>query len=111
MKIPIRLLNTEKESGPVSSSRIFSGAASRANRRSSRSEQGAFDKVPIDQMRNAEMSLRQATTNIQPETLDRLKKSEKLSEEDVESILKIAQVALEPFLSKEPAKTTNPDKS
>ncbi len=71
-----------------------------------------FDKVPIDQMTKAEMSVRQATTNIDHEIYDRLKNSEKLSNEDVEAILKVAWLSLEPFQPKpELPKNLIPDKA
>ena len=63
-----------------------------------------FDQVPLEQMKSAELSVRQAITRMQLEINDRLKNSEKLSDEDIEAILKTARTALAPFQAKqEPA--------
>jgi F-type H+/Na+-transporting ATPase subunit alpha len=64
-----------------------------------------FDQVPLDQMPEAERTLRDATASIPVEVRGRLDTAEKLSDEDRQAILEIARKALARFQPKpEPAK-------
>ena len=56
-----------------------------------------FDGVPLDQMTDAEHALRTAADDIPEEVRERLDTTEKLSDEDRETILQIARQALEKF--------------
>ncbi|PKL40217.1 MAG: F0F1 ATP synthase subunit alpha [Candidatus Riflebacteria bacterium HGW-Riflebacteria-1] len=56
-----------------------------------------FDRVPLDQMRNAEHALEKASASFPAEVLERLNTAEKLSDEDREKIIEIARQALASF--------------
>ncbi|MFC1534930.1 alternate F1F0 ATPase, F1 subunit alpha [Thermodesulfobacteriota bacterium] len=56
-----------------------------------------FDDVPLDRMTDAEQAVRKAAADIPAEVRDRLDTSEKLSDEDRETIIEIARHALEEF--------------
>ncbi len=57
-----------------------------------------FDKVPLDQMPDAEHAVREASANLPGEVIARFETANKLSDEDRESITKLARKALAPFL-------------
>jgi F-type H+-transporting ATPase subunit alpha len=59
-----------------------------------------FDRVPLDQMTDAEHALRQAAKDIPADVRERLNTAEKLSDEDREKIIQIARNALAPFQPK-----------
>jgi F-type H+-transporting ATPase subunit alpha len=63
-----------------------------------------FDRVPFDRMMEAEHALRKAASNIPAEVCERLDTSEKLSDEDRETIIQIARKTLEEFQPSEEAK-------
>ena len=64
-----------------------------------------FDDVPLDQMTDAEHALRDAADDIPTEVRERLDTTEKLSDEDHDSILQIARTTLARFRTKpEPEK-------
>ena len=56
-----------------------------------------FDRVPLDQMTDAEHALREAAADIPAEVRERLDTAEKLSDEDRETILEIARKSLARF--------------
>jgi F-type H+/Na+-transporting ATPase subunit alpha len=56
-----------------------------------------FDRVPLDQMTDAEQSLQAAAADIPAQVRERLDTAEKLSNEDRETIIEIARKALEGF--------------
>jgi F-type H+-transporting ATPase subunit alpha len=64
-----------------------------------------FDRVPLDQMADAEHALHEATTDIPVKVRERLDTAEKLSDEDRETIVQIARKSLARFQSKPEAKT------
>ena len=53
-----------------------------------------FDRVPLDQMTDAENALREAAADIPAEVAERLDTAEKLSDEDRETIIQIALKSL-----------------
>jgi F-type H+-transporting ATPase subunit alpha len=53
-----------------------------------------FDRVPLDQMTNAEHSVREAAADIPEDVRERLDAAEKLSDEDRETIIQIARKSL-----------------
>jgi len=59
-----------------------------------------FDRVPLDQMTDAELALREAAADIPGEVRERLDTAKKLSDEDRETIIEIARKVLEEFQSK-----------
>ena len=59
-----------------------------------------FDGVPLDQMTDAEHSLRVASADIPEEVRDRLQTAEKLSAGDRETIIQIARKSLARFQPK-----------
>jgi F-type H+-transporting ATPase subunit alpha len=59
-----------------------------------------FDTVPLDRMTEAERALREAASDIPAEVRDRLDTSEKLSDENRETIIQIAQKTLDRFRAK-----------
>ncbi len=59
-----------------------------------------FDRVPLDQMTDAEHALREAAADIPAEVLERLDTAEKLSDEDRETIIQIARASLDRFQPK-----------
>ena len=65
-----------------------------------------FDRVPLDQMTDAEHALREAAADIPAEVRERLDTAEKLSDEDRETIVEIARKALARFQPKPEAKPT-----
>jgi F-type H+-transporting ATPase subunit alpha len=67
-----------------------------------------FDRVPLDQMTDAEHALREAAADIPAEVRERLDTAEKLSDEDRETIIQIARKSLEGF-SPEPASKSEPE--
>jgi F-type H+-transporting ATPase subunit alpha len=67
-----------------------------------------FDRVPLDQMTDAEHALREAAADIPTEARERLDTAEKLSDEDRETIIEIARKALEEF-SPEPDSKSEPE--
>jgi F-type H+-transporting ATPase subunit alpha len=64
-----------------------------------------FDKVPLDQMTDAEHAVHESATSIPMDMRDRLDTAEKLSDEDRKSIIEIARIALTPFQPKSEAKS------
>jgi len=61
---------------------------------------GLFDRVPLDQITDAEQTLRDAAADIPAEVRDRLDTAETLSDEDREMIIQIASKSLAPFQPK-----------
>jgi F-type H+-transporting ATPase subunit alpha len=59
-----------------------------------------FDRVPLDQMTDAEHALREAATDIPAEVSERLNTAEKLSDEDRKTIIEIARKSLARFQPK-----------
>ncbi len=59
-----------------------------------------FDDVPLNRMEDAGKALRDAAAGIPTDVCERLITSEKLSDEDRESITEIARTSLSPFLPK-----------
>lgn len=59
-----------------------------------------FDRVPLEQMTDAEEAVRNAAVNIKEDMLERLDTSDTLSDEDRESMIEIARQALEEFQPK-----------
>jgi F-type H+/Na+-transporting ATPase subunit alpha len=64
-----------------------------------------FDRVPLDQMTDAEHALREAATDIPAEMSERLNAAEKLSDEDRKMIIEIARKSLARFQPKPEAQT------
>jgi F-type H+-transporting ATPase subunit alpha len=64
-----------------------------------------FDKVPMDQMTDAEHAVHEAAVSIPADVCERLDTAEKLSDEDRKSIIEIARLALTPFQPKSEAKS------
>jgi F-type H+-transporting ATPase subunit alpha len=58
-----------------------------------------FDRVPLDQMTDAERALREATNAIPVKVRERLESAEKLSDEDKKMIIEIARKTLQRFSS------------
>ncbi len=67
-----------------------------------------FDNVPLDRMADAERAVHEAAADIPDEVRGRLDSSEKLSDEDRETIIQIARKALEAFLA-EPDSRSEPE--
>jgi len=65
---------------------------------------GLFDRIPLDQMMDAEHALREAVADIPAEVRERLDTAEKLSDEDHETIIQIAGKSLGRFQPKPEAK-------
>ena len=63
-----------------------------------------FDRVPLDQMMDAEHALREAAANIPAEVRERLDTADKLSDADRETIIAIARTSLARFQPKPEAK-------
>ncbi len=63
-----------------------------------------FDRVPLDQMTDAEHALREAAADIPAEVCERLDTAEKLSDEDRETIIEIARKSLARFQPKPESK-------
>jgi F-type H+-transporting ATPase subunit alpha len=63
-----------------------------------------FDRVPLDQMKDAEDALREAVADIPVEVGERLDTAKKLSDEDRETIIQIARKSLARFQPKPEAK-------
>ena len=63
-----------------------------------------FDPVPLDQMTDAEHTVREAAANIPAEVCARFGTSDKLSDEDRKTIIDIARQALARFQPKPEAK-------
>ena len=63
-----------------------------------------FDRVPLDQMTDAEHAVREAAANIPAEVCARLDTADKLSDEDRETIIEIARKALARFQPKPESK-------
>jgi F-type H+-transporting ATPase subunit alpha len=59
-----------------------------------------FDRVPLDQMTNAEQALRKAVADIPAEVCKRLETADKLNDEDRNAIIEIARKSLAPFQPK-----------
>jgi F-type H+-transporting ATPase subunit alpha len=59
-----------------------------------------FDPVPLDQMAEAELAVREAAANIPPDVCSRFETSAKLDDEDRAGIIQIARQALAPFQPK-----------
>jgi F-type H+-transporting ATPase subunit alpha len=59
-----------------------------------------FDRVPLDQMTDAEHALREAAADIPTEVSERLDTAEKLSDEDRKTIIEIARKSLARFQPK-----------
>ena len=70
---------------------------------------GLFDGVPLEQMKDAEHSLRDASADIPAEVRNRLATAEKLSDADRETIIQIARKSLARFQPK--PKPESKDKS
>src|SRR5450756_2559249 len=58
-----------------------------------------FDRVPLDQMTDAEHALREAAADIPAEVIQRFTSADKLSDSDREAVLQIARETLAPFQS------------
>ena len=67
-----------------------------------------FDDVPLDRMTEAEQTVRKAAVEIPAEVRERLDSADKLSDEDRETIIKIARKTLEEF-SLEPDFKSEPE--
>jgi F-type H+-transporting ATPase subunit alpha len=63
-----------------------------------------FDRVPLDQMTDAEHALRAAATDIPPEVCQRLQTADKLSDADRETIIQLGRKTLAGFQPKSEAK-------
>jgi len=63
-----------------------------------------FDRVPLDQMTDAERALREAANEIPVKVRERLDSAEKLNDEDRELIIQLARDALARFQAKPEAK-------
>ena len=59
-----------------------------------------FDRVPLDQMTDAEHAVQEAAANIPAEVCARFETADKLSDEDRKTIIEIARQALAPFQPK-----------
>ena len=59
-----------------------------------------FDRVPLDQMTDAEHAVQKAAANIPAEVRARFETADKLSDEDRKTIIEIARKALAPFQPK-----------
>ena len=59
-----------------------------------------FDRVPLDQMTDAEHALRDAAADIPRDVCERLETAEKLSDPDREAIIQIARISLACFQPK-----------
>lgn len=59
-----------------------------------------FDRVPIEQMKDAEHAVRDSVAKVSADVRDRLKTAEKLSDEDRKAIVEIARKSLDPFQPK-----------
>jgi len=59
-----------------------------------------FDSVPIEQMLEAEASVREASLQLPKEFCSKLEKGENLNAEDKKSILDLGSLALKPYLEK-----------
>ena len=66
-----------------------------------------FDRVPLDQMTEAEQALHEAAVNIPAEVRGRIDTAEKLSDKDRDTIIDIARDALAPFQPKPDPRRTN----
>jgi F-type H+-transporting ATPase subunit alpha len=66
-----------------------------------------FDRVPLDQMIDAERAVREAGADIPVEVRARFDSADKLSDEDRKTILAIARQALEAFTPKSESKPEN----
>lgn len=67
---------------------------------------GLFDTIPLDKMREAEVSLLEKANEIPKEIMDRIFSDKKLSDEDRQSILEIADEKLSSFQEKPESKKT-----
>jgi F-type H+-transporting ATPase subunit alpha len=61
---------------------------------------GHFDNVPLDQMKNAEQAVREASASLPPEISNRFQTAEKMTDADHKTILAIVTQALSPFQPK-----------
>jgi F-type H+/Na+-transporting ATPase subunit alpha len=59
--------------------------------------EGLFDRVPLDQMREAERALCAASKQIQSEVTERFFSNQKLNDADREAVLKVARQSLMPW--------------
>jgi F-type H+/Na+-transporting ATPase subunit alpha len=57
-----------------------------------------LDEVPLDQIGQAELAIRQAVTAELPEIKERIQSGENLSDADREALLAVSSTAVEPFL-------------
>ncbi len=64
-----------------------------------------FDNVPLDRMTDAEQAVRKAAVEIPAEVSARLETADTLSDEDRETIIKIARQAIAPFSPEEEGKS------
>ena len=64
-----------------------------------------FDRVPLDQMTDAEHAVQEAAANIPAEVCARFESADKLSDEDRKTIIEIARQALAPFQPKPKPRT------
>ncbi len=65
-----------------------------------------FDQVPIDRMTDAERAVREAAENFPPDVCARFETAAQLSDEDRQTVVDIARLALAPF---QPAPESAPD--
>lgn len=61
---------------------------------------GYFDSVPLIQMKEAELALREISTNLPDDILKRFVSTLPFSDEDRQLILQLAETALQPFIAK-----------
>lgn len=59
-----------------------------------------FDRVPLEQMTDAERAVHEAAANLPAKLSERLDTADKLSDDDRETIIQIARKALEKFQPK-----------
>jgi F-type H+-transporting ATPase subunit alpha len=67
-----------------------------------------FDPVPLDRMAEAEHAVHEAATKISAEICARFETAKKLSDEDRETIIRLARQALAPFQPQPEAKPDEP---
>jgi F-type H+-transporting ATPase subunit alpha len=67
-----------------------------------------FDDVPLDRMTDAEQAVRKAAAEIPAEVSERLDTADKLSDEDRETIIQIARLAVKEF-STDPDSKSEPE--
>ncbi|QIZ72808.1 alternate F1F0 ATPase, F1 subunit alpha [Oxynema aestuarii] len=60
--------------------------------------EGIFDDIPLDRIEDAENAVRERTIDRHPDLCDRIENSEKLSDDDRQSLVEVAGDAIAPFL-------------